>query len=336
MKLPNRTGSICKLSGKRRKPYMVRIYTPDGYAILGYYRLRSEAMTALMTAAGRQPPVSDSPTVVLENVYDQWSYQHETKVKPETMRNYRKAWRYIEPLHHRPIRYITPSDIENTVTRFDPPASIRNNIRNLLNQLYRYAMKNNMADKNPADLIEIRKPPEPSAVVRRTFTYPEVSTLFSSSDPVHKAILIAIYSGMRPGELLSLSVDEIDLDNQMLYIHGSKTKSGKFRHIPIHPAILSIITELYEIARKFDQRLILTNRLGHKLVYQYYHQELSRLGHTPHDTRHTFITFARKSGLDQLAVKRIIGHSVSDITESIYTHLDDDFLSAEMRKFVIM
>lgn len=335
MKLPNRTGSICKLSGKRRKPYMARVYTPDGYAILGYYRLRSEAMTALMTAAGKPPPTSKSPTALLSEIYSQWEPLHAPKVTESTMYRYRRAWDMIEPLHSRPVRFITVGDIETAVAHSDPAPSVRNNIKTLLDQLFRHAMKHGLADSNPATLIDIKQPQE-TTVVRIPFTYPEVAKLFETDDPVHQAILVGIYTGMRPGELLSLQASEIDLDKQMMYIRGSKTKSGKFRHIPIHPAILSILAKLVRIAHEFDQAQVFTNRLGHRLVYQYYHQELTRLGHTPHDTRHTFITFARKSGLDQLAVKRIIGHSVSDITESIYTHLDDDYLTAQMRKFVIM
>ena len=58
MKLPNGYGSISKLSGKRRKPYMVRITTEPIYdkekddyiiqrVILGYYKTRKEALSAL-------------------------------------------------------------------------------------------------------------------------------------------------------------------------------------------------------------------------------------------------------------------------------------------------
>ena len=56
-------------------------------------------------------------------------------------------------------------------------------------------------------------------------------------------------------------------------------------------------------------------------------------GHILHETRHSFATYARLSGMDLLATKRILGHSIKDMTEDIYTHLDVDFLKTEMAKY---
>lgn len=44
------------------------------------------------------------------------------------------------------------------------------------------------------------------------------------------------------------------------------------------------------------------------------------LDHRPHDTRHTFVTKAKKAHMDEYLLKIIIGHSIQDITESVYTH----------------
>ena len=335
MKLPNRTGSVCKLSGRRRRPWMARVYTPSGYAILGYYRLRSEAMTALMTAAGKSPPAAASPTATLKEVYEAWSFQKAPKVAPVTMATYQLAWKRLASLHSKPIRYITVTEIEEAVARSDPPPSIRKEVKKLLGQLFKYAMAHDLADSNPATLIDIAKP-QVHKTVRKVFTYSEVAALFLSSDPIDKMILVGLYTGMRPCELISLSVDEVSLSDQMLYISGSKTKSGLFRHIPIHPAILSIITELSEKALKSGHFQLFLSRYGTELNYPKYRYLMRQRGHTCHDTRHSFVSYARKSQMDSLAVKRIIGHSVSDITEAVYTHLDDAFLTSQMAKFAIL
>ena len=53
--------------------------------------------------------------------------------------------------------------------------------------------------------------------------------------------------------------------------------------------------------------------------------------HTLHDTRHTFISAAERSGLDanSIILKRIVGHSTSGNTTAIYTHKNiDDLLEA--------
>ena len=44
--------------------------------------------------------------------------------------------------------------------------------------------------------------------------------------------------------------------------------------------------------------------------------------YSPHCTRHTFITMAKKCNVDDNALKMIVGHVINDITEAVYTHRD--------------
>lgn len=335
MKLPNRTGTVCRLSGKRNRPYMARIYTADGYKVLGYYRLKSEAITALITATATPPP-PQSPIVSLIEVYTQWSFIHATEVTEPTMQSYANAFRIIQPLHNRPIRHISATDIEQCVLFANPPRSTRIILKTLLKLVYRYAMQHDQADRNVADLIDIQKHGESiRKVVRRPFSFAEVSDLFNSDHLYAKFALIGIYSGMRPGELLSLRVDEVDTETWFFRIYGSKTKSGHFRTIPIHPAIRSIVTELVEKAENQRSPWICCKR-SKPITMKTLSTFCSKLDHTPHDLRHTFATFAYKSGISQLAVKRIMGHQIKDITENVYTHTDEAFLTSEMMKFAVI
>lgn len=43
---------------------------------------------------------------------------------------------------------------------------------------------------------------------------------------------------------------------------------------------------------------------------------------------------AKKAGVDEYAIKKIIGHSVSDITERVYTKRDPEWLRNEIEKIV--
>ena len=54
--------------------------------------------------------------------------------------------------------------------------------------------------------------------------------------------------------------------------------------------------------------------------------------HRPHDSRKQFVTMAKKSGVDEFAIKRIVGHRISDITESIYTDRSTSWLKSEIEK----
>ena len=52
---------------------------------------------------------------------------------------------------------------------------------------------------------------------------------------------------------------------------------------------------------------------------------------TPHWCRHTAASRMKLYGVDDLAIKRILGHADANVTEH-YTHTDIDFLSREMQK----
>ena len=56
-----------------------------------------------------------------------------------------------------------------------------------------------------------------------------------------------------------------------------------------------------------------------------------QINHTPHDTRHTFATFADRCGLNTVAVKRIMGHALKDVTQH-YTHKNINELLDEINK----
>ena len=44
------------------------------------------------------------------------------------------------------------------------------------------------------------------------------------------------------------------------------------------------------------------------------------MSHTPHETRHTFISCAKAKRRDDNLLKLIVGHEIRDVTEAVYTH----------------
>lgn len=61
---------------------------------------------------------------------------------------------------------------------------------------------------------------------------------------------------------------------------------------------------------------------------------MERLGlnHTPYDGRHTFITNMKRAGANEYILKKIVGHSIKDVTENVYTHRDISDLINEVKK----
>ena len=150
-------------------------------------------------------------------------------------------------------------------------------------------------------------------------------------------ILIAIYTGMRPNEVASLQYDEVDLENDYLRIRGSKTENGLLRRLPVHADILSVLKRNLAKSGKFDATSVFVNDDGNEITYAYYYDKVVQMGHTPHDTRHTFASNAKMCHMDEYARKLIMGHAIpkANVTDSVYTHVSDEWLAEEMRKYRI-
>ena len=56
------------------------------------------------------------------------------------------------------------------------------------------------------------------------------------------------------------------------------------------------------------------------------------LEHRPHDGRKHFVTMAKKAGVDEYAIKYMVGHKISGITEKVYTQREFEWLKEEIEK----
>lgn len=339
MRLPNGFGSISKLSGKRRKPWMAKKFvcwvTDDArkkeipkYEVIGYFEKKTQAYEALIRANtyGTQ---GDKTT--FNDVFSEWIDRKSQKSTATVVRNYTSAWKYLSPIADKQITSVKVYDIEACLKYTDPPRTIRALVRTALNEVYKYAMAHDVCDRNLAEMVDFQVDTKPQ-IKRKVFTPDEVNVLFGKGDVYSDLMLVGIYTGMRPNELISLTAEYID--GQFFRIPGSKTESGHFRDVPIHPDILSVIERNRLKSAKLNATRLFVTDKGKAFNYYTYRDKFT--DHLPHDTRHSFVTYARRSGMDSLAVKRIVGHaSGRDVTEDVYTHTDDDFLQREMEKFRI-
>lgn len=343
MKLENRTGRVTKLTGKRRKPWCAKVFVgwkvddvgkkaSPRYKAIGYYAKKTEAYKALLSYTEDQEP----STVTLSQVYDEWSAIHFKTISDATKPQYTNAWRHIASIHNVAMSSLKVADIESAIEIDNPPRTVRGNIKTLLSALYQYAMAHEYCEKDYSQLINVQGD-KASKIVRKVFTPEEVADLFTKSDVVSDILLIGIYTGMRPNEVIDLMIEEVDLTDGFLRIRGSKTKSGLLRDIPLHADILPIIERNLKRSAKFKRTRAFVRDDGESVSYHWVYRHMKTMGnHLPHDTRHSFVTYARRSGMDQLAVKRIVGHSTNrDVTEDTYTHTDDDFLREAMKKYRI-
>lgn len=313
MRRGNGDGSIIKLAGKRRKPYAVRVtvgWTDEGrqkYKYVGYYTGKTEAKNALREYL-LNPQKARLEKYTLQQVFNEMI--EKSKFAEGTRKQYEGGFKKFPHLHKRNIADIELWELEELFKNQTPAVQAR--IKKTLHNCYKYALKHDYVSKNLAEFIEVEsaKPAE-----REVFTLEEIQSHWNvlESSPFADIPLILLYSGLRISELLELKIEDVDIDARTINITKSKTQAG-IRIIPIHDRILPLIQKRCATGEKY---LIMNN--GRKMAYSTFLREHWDTPHKPHEARHTFVTYLTKCSDDRLAIKRIVGHANSDVTDH-YTH----------------
>lgn len=331
MKRGNGEGSIITLGGKRRRPYAVRVtvgYTPEGkqkYKYIGYYEGKKEARAALRSYLVKPFNLYTKDTTVIE-LFNEWIQS--TKLNQTTIRGYVSAFNQSERLHSRKIRDLKIIDLENTMNELKP--SMQTAFKNVFQHIYTQAVKNDVLEKNLADYITPAQKPKGN---RKPFELNHIEQIRSFNHKYNDITVILLYTGLRITELLEIEKKNVFLDKRYM-IGGKKTKAGQNRVIPIHNSIYPLIEKHFNHSNTY---LIENNNKPvsyYTFMHTYWERLKKHLGtdHTPHCTRHTFITYADKYGLNQIAVKKIVGHTTGDITGDVYTHKNIELLLHEVNK----
>lgn len=341
--MPNKFGSISFLGEGRRRPFMMRApatYNDDGKEIrpvLGYTDDYYEAYETLLKYHKKSQ--EKEGTLRFSDLFTLWSeYKkkrfNDLKEKGKLKKNQRVAYasnydsvykNQCKPLHNKLLSDLCSADFQNIIDNCDKGYTTRKYIKLLGGQLFEHANYLGMKlDKQIIERLEVGSAEK--STKHKIFTDVEIQKLWDNLgnkqiDPndIIDIILINIYSGMRPTELLEMENKNIDLNSHIM-VGGIKTTAGIDREIPIHNKTLPLVKKRYNIRNKY----LILKKDNTPLLYRHYldlfKEVMSNLdmNHTPYDCRSTTATKLYNAGVDSLIYKLILGHDVSDITEKHY------------------
>lgn len=329
MKLPNGFGTVYKMQGKRRKPWIARKtigFTNKGkqkYVTIGTFESKKEALAELVKFNENPYDVKQSK-LTFKNLYERFKDESIDKLSKSAQNGYNAAFAHCSPLHNKIFADLKASDLQRVVDNCNKSYETKRKIRSLLNGVYKYAMKNDIVSKDYSTYIELGK--RETTIDRVPFSDAEIKRLYEVEQeiPMVDTILILIYSGFRIGELLEMKTENIDLENRVM-TGGLKTDAGKNRVVPISDKIMPLIVKRYNPNNKF----LIVNRFGRQMTYsnyvrEYFEPAMEQLGmkHKTHDCRHTWFTLMDKAGANKIAIKKIGGHASYQTSEKVYTHKD--------------
>ena len=256
----------------------------------------------------------------------------------QTLRGYKPAYRRaVEEFGARSIKEIEPKDISLFLLRLGKLGYAQKTVANhriVINQVFSHALTYGDVLINPCVASKI---PKGLAKNKRYAASEEDERKVMATDHPFLVPRIALYTGMRRGEILALQWKDVDLKHNVISVNKSigydsnspfvkspKTEAGN-RLVPLLQPLRAILEPLKEKSRP-DEYIIsddgkkpLTNKRYEKL-YNTYKEEVG-IECTAHQLRHSYATIAVEEGLDVKPIQAIMGHSSSTITLDTYAEL---------------
>lgn len=350
MRLPNSYGSVTKLSGARRNPWVVRKtigYDDDGKIIrkvIGYYPTRAKAMQALAD-------YNDAPftldKITFAQLYDKFKAYKYPKIGDSGISGYNAAYNRCSHIFDMPFTSINIKMCQEIIDAADTYAT-RKKIKTMFSQMYDFAVTKSYIPQERDFTSYLKLGKATKSELHFRFNNDEVQTLWDNADDAWvQLILIMIYTGARPGELFKLKCRDVDFERKCLMIREGKNENAT-RLVPIHKRIEPFIRALYGKGYEY----LITRPDGSKFNFitnhssytdKYFTPILDRLGiliyknsfneekeHLPDDTRHTFTSMWHDKKLDDIMRRKIQGHSGKGVGEIVYSHNDLKVLYDEL------
>jgi site-specific recombinase XerD len=169
--------------------------------------------------------------------------------------------------------------------------------------------------RNPFERVRIEKP---NNKVERWITPEEEQNLLTASPPwLREIIIVALHTGMRQNELLSLTWPQINLMRRALTL--TETKNKEKRTIPLNQTVLEILKNRSKVRHITGH--VFTSQAGSKIdarnLLRAFYAARERAGLTDvrwHDLRHTFASRLVQAGIDLYVVKELLGHKTIAMT----------------------
>lgn len=261
--------------------------------------------------------------------------------KPNTYRLYKcaisKFFNFFDK--NTPIEDITIRDIDSYTLYLRAEGFSASGIKTYLapiNQAFKEAIRQEYLGRNP---VEYSKKPKKSEAERKkekkrkkALTLLQVENMLqrATTEYLRTFLYFAFYTGMRIGEVLALTWDDVDMESLKISVNKTKRqdggtnspKNGRDRTVPILSPLLKHISSL-------------ERRSGNIIPQSYssianHFKKTTRLagiegGITPHSTRHTFISMLINAKKNPVLVQNLVGHNDLTMINTVYSH----FLASE-------
>lgn len=359
LKRENGIGSVYKRSDLKSRPWIATTPATDSEPrkVIGHYESAQLAKDALEDY--RRNPTTKL-NITLSEIYEEWQPLGTKGKSKQLIGSYRAAYGKLSILYNKKFRELRTAqfqkiieDLQDERPKLDKKGkavvkdgktvmlqpmsySALHDIKVLVGLLYKYALQNDIVNKNYAEFLVL---PEKNVSSKERFTDLELAEIEKhvGKVPFADCILMMCYTGFRINEFLTLTKFSIHTaGNITLLVGGEKTEAGKDRPIPVHKKIKPYL----DIWLAKGGETIICRDDGRPYSPNYFRKycfspALKQMGIrplTPHATRRTFSTRASASGMRPEDIIALMGHTDFSVDIDSYINQTAETLSQAIEK----
>lgn len=298
-------------SGKRKRKYTTK----------GGFKTKRDAVMYLENLAQKQKKTAPK----LVELWNGYKENQLIKLSKDKQTAYKKARSRLEPIMGIRIDQLTTADLQRAVNDSCSTYYTARDCKVLLSHLYKQACIDQFVGANLANYIVLPPLNESEATPFTSEEVKKIWTAYGSGDMMAASMLVMIYSGMMPGELLALRKSMVNLERCEIIGVGKKTKVRKESVLAFAECVKPVLSDLMDASP--SEKVICKQR---DVWYKDYHDATKRIGIRdlpPYSCRHTTGTEAARLGLNAPTIQQIMRHS-KITTSQRYIHLGTDEVHA--------
>ena len=259
----------------------------------------------------------------LLNWYNKWLSLYKKDVREGTIKEYKNNLRHINHLLDIDITQIKTIDLLTTISNINYERQ-RQKVYEFLNDLFKKAYINEIIEKDP--MLKIEKPKHKKETVIPLTKQDEQKIIKYCEEKQLDYFLLALYQGLRLGEMLAVEISDFDFINKKLTINKSldlHNKQGETkndyskREVPLLNKTIKIIEKykntngrIFKIAKQTASKKFKILRTELSLNTNYKIKSL----------RSTFITHCAEENIPLHIIQSWVGHvEGSQVTKNVYT-----------------
>lgn len=276
---------------------------------------------ALAYAANPAPELEKCPT--LRSYWKGWETSDYKDLSGSKQTAFKIAWGKLEDIADRQMDTLTIKDLQTAVDAKAQTYYPAKDMKTLLSHLFKRAVAEGHARTNLADFIRL---PSLDEKEMQPFAETELKKLwdaYGAGDHFVGFVLLMVYSGMMPGELLALKADMVDFEKCEIVGCGLKTKKRKATPIVFPDMMAPVVQDLITRSKSSRGYVVGMNKDN---FYKEYHAALKRAGVRdlpPYSCRHTTATALALGNIAPSVIQEVMRHTKFSTTQR-YIHPDSE------------